>query len=206
MVDTEVYAPGGGEQVRAQWQQAIGGQKFLLNVCRQTWLWKGNDRLIHAFSRFVKEYGDWRLILMEWGKDIEQSKVLIEALDIKDKVLWEPMSSKPRLRRLQQAADVVSDQFVMAAYGTSVLESMAAGKPVLKSPLNPQNDLLCISDLPPFVTANEIDEIYQALIKLDDEEFKQKKGVESHDWVRRNHGYLAITERYIDAYKSALCF
>lgn len=46
MVDTDVYKPGAEDALRTAWQQEVGGEHFLLGVCRQDWLWKGSDKLI----------------------------------------------------------------------------------------------------------------------------------------------------------------
>ena len=99
--------------------------------------WKGNDRLVRAFGRFVKSGGaEWRLILLEWGDDVDRTKDLLKELDLQSRVIWQGICSKPVLRKRQRAADVVCDQFVMEGYGSSVLELSAAGKPVVTSLLS----------------------------------------------------------------------
>lgn len=186
MVDTDTYAPGDGGEMKTRWEKATGGRKFLLNVCRQSWEWKGNDRLIRSFGTFLKQGNeDWRLIILEWGTDVEKTKELIAQLGIADKILWEKLSSKPVLRKRQQAADLVADQFVMAGYGTSVLESMASGKGVLMT-YDPEGGGRHFDEPPPFLTATTEKEIAMRLANLASLE---DHGSASRDWVERVHGY-----------------
>lgn len=205
MVDTDTYTPGVGEAVRTWWKQEVGGERFLLGVCRQSWEWKGNDRLIRGFAKSVKDKGNgqWRLILARWGPDIERTEALIAELGIADKVVWENLLSKPLLRQRQQAADLVADQFVMPGYGTSVLESLAAGKPVLMT--GQAGDR--ISHLPeqaPFIPASEPEEIAEALARAMIGDFLIQRGKESLKWVNDCHGYKAVADSYLAVYRSVL--
>lgn len=199
MMDTDTYCPGNGEEIKKRWTGLSGGERFLLNVCRQSWEWKGNDRLIRAFARFAGDGPvNWRLVLMEWGPDVEKSKKLIAELNIEDLVIWEGLSSKPLLRRKQQAADAVADQFVMEGYGTSVLESMAAGKAIIiNGEVAHENGLI---DPPPFLKANSEADIYRILTMPEFEQSLNAAGLESLDWTLRNHGYKSLYEKYLDIY------
>ena len=203
MVDTDIYVPGSREEVRSHWTQAIGGSRFILNVCRQSWEWKGNDRLIRAFCRFANDADDWRLVLQEWGTDIAASKALIADLGIQSRVLWQPLCSKPLLRERQRAADVVADQFVMEGYGTSVLESLAAATPVMMVPAPLDNVTKFIGQPPPFVGARTEDEILAALCKLRDDDFRVRRGLESRRWVEKFHGHSVLAPLYHDLFRAA---
>jgi acetyltransferase-like isoleucine patch superfamily enzyme/glycosyltransferase involved in cell wall biosynthesis len=203
MMDTDTYSPGDGADERARWQRAIGGERFVLGVCRQSWEWKGNDRLVRAFARFCTEgHDEWRLVLQKWGPDVERCKSLIAELELSQRVLWQPLCSKPTLRKRQRAADVVADQFVMAGYGTSVLESMAAGKPVILAPPEPGAEQY-LPRLPPFVGARTVDEILQAMRQVSNDEFRIRRGVESRKWVEDYHGYQRLGETYLDVHAAA---
>jgi acetyltransferase-like isoleucine patch superfamily enzyme/glycosyltransferase involved in cell wall biosynthesis len=204
MVDTETYRPGEEPAIRARWQGAAGGQCFLLSVCRQSWQWKANDRLIRAFARFHQrpEGEPWRLVLMGWGPDLEKTRQLIGQLGLERKVVWEPLCSKPLLRRRQRAADLVADQFVMPGYGTSVLESMAAGKPVVMAPAD-RSSQSYLDDPPPFVGASTEEEILAALSRMSDAAARAARGQESLAWVRSQHGFDRVGPLYVAGLWSA---
>ncbi len=198
MVDTETYCPGEEPEIRSRWQDAVGGEHFALGVCRQSWQWKGNDRLIRAFARFQErpEGNSWRLVLMGWGPDLEKTRQLIRQLGLETKVVWERLCSKPLLRMRQRAADLVADQFVMAGYGTSVLESMAAGKPIVMAAADPAAGRHFIAP-PPFVGAASEDEILAALCRMSDPAVRKAQGEKSLAWVRNQHGFDRVAEDYV---------
>jgi len=205
MADTDTYCPGEEPAVRARWREAVGGERYVLNVCRQSWHWKGNDRLIRGFARFHQTAGgrSWRLVLMQWGPDVDKTRRLVAELGLQERVVWERLSSKPLLRQRQRAADVVADQFVMAGYGASVLESMAAGKPVLMAPL-PDADRYFPGDPPPFLGATQPDQIAEVLSAVVDGQALSRQSAESLAWVRRHHGYHAVAPTYLRAFLHAL--
>ncbi|MCY5112616.1 hypothetical protein OVZ98_25335, partial [Salmonella enterica subsp. enterica serovar 1,4,[5],12:i:-] len=49
---------------------------------------KGNDILFRAAAQVAAEGYDFRLHLVEWGKEVADSKALIAELNIADKVIW----------------------------------------------------------------------------------------------------------------------
>lgn len=201
VVDTDIYDRGVDLELRAAWQLETGGDRFILSVCRQSWQWKGSDRLIRAFARFCDSGGErWRLILQGWGDDFERSRDLVGELSLGGKVLWVKFCSKPTLRRRQMTADIVADQFVMEGYGASVLESMAAGKPVLIAPVPERSVHHFAGDTPPFVGAKTEEEIFDALKRLDDDGERARIGSLSRKWVERWHSYRTLSTKYLDSY------
>lgn len=204
MVDTDVYQPGPNDQLRADWHAKVGGTRYILSVCRQSWTWKGSDRLIRAFAAFhLRDGGEWRLLLQAWGDDVERSRALVTELGIDRAVLWLPMCSKPLLRLRQRAADVVADQFVMEGYGTSVLESMAAGKAIVMSPVPREAEHHFKAGPPPFVGARTEGEIMTALQQLTNDTLRLEIGSKSRRWIEEEHGYRALEPRYISMFKEA---
>ena len=204
LVDTEVYCEGVEHHLRAEWQARVGGSRYLLAVCRQSWDWKGSDRLIRAFAEFFHDQGrEWRLLLQAWGDDLDRSRALVTDLGIDAVTAWLPMCSKPLLRARQRAADVVADQFVMEGYGTSVLESMAAGKAVLMSPVPNGSEHHFRAGPPPLIGAKTIEDIKNALQRLNNEAFRSKAGRKSRRWVQEEHGYQNSSGRYISMFEDA---
>lgn len=207
IVDTDVYCPGEEPELRAQWQARIGGEHFLLGVCRQDWVWKGSDRLIRGFARFRAAYpqaaSGWRLVLQSWGTDLEASRTLVKELGLDDVTLWLSLCSKPLLRRRQRAADAVADQFVMEGYGASVLESLAAAKPVIMRPVPESSKHHFLTAPPPFVGATTENEIAAALARLADPQTRKAAGLASRQWVEAEHGYKTLGPLYIAMLKDA---
>jgi acetyltransferase-like isoleucine patch superfamily enzyme/glycosyltransferase involved in cell wall biosynthesis len=207
IVDTEVYCPGEEPELRAEWQAKVGGEHFLLGVCRQDWVWKGSDRLIRGFARFRAEQPEaaagWRLLLQSWGPDLEASRGLVTELGLDEVSLWLDICSKPLLRRRQRAADAVADQFVMEGYGISVLESLAAGKPVLIRPVPETSKHHFRTAPPPFIGATTEEEIVAALLSLTNTQVRRAAGQASRKWVEAEHGYRMIGPLYMAMFEAA---
>jgi glycosyltransferase involved in cell wall biosynthesis len=207
IVDTDIYRPGEEPELRAEWQGKVGGEHFLLGVCRQDWAWKGSDRLIRGFARFraanPEAASGWRLLLQSWGTDLEASRALVTELGLDDVTLWLTMCSKPLLRRRQRAADAVADQFVMEGYGASVLESLAAAKPVIMRPVPEAAKHHFRTAPPPFVGATTEDDIAAALAHLADPQARKAAGLASRHWVEAEHGYKTLGPLYMAMFEKA---
>jgi glycosyltransferase involved in cell wall biosynthesis len=203
MIDTDTNYPGDSPEIRQAWKKAIGGEKFILGVCRQSWQWKGSDRLIRAFDLFVKHgHDDWRLVLQDWGTDVAKSRHLIRELGVEAKVLWTSLCSKPVLRARQRAADLIADQFVMPGYGTSVLEAMAAGKSVLMVPLT-EADRVYFEELPPFFGHSEPNVIAEILTSVVDSGGLEARNAASLLWLVNNHSPDAGIPKLLSVYEAA---
>jgi glycosyltransferase involved in cell wall biosynthesis len=190
LIDTDVYKPVEPNDYRLKWQRRVGGSKFILCACRQNWLWKRNDIFIALFANYLKKSNDpdWRLVLQAWGPDIERSKKLISELKIEDRVLWERLCSKPALFERLQAADVVADQFAMQGYGTSVLEAMAAAKPILIR-FSSREVEGYFPTPPPFLSINSEEDLFAV---LNNSSWLRESGRRSREWLLKNHGYEQI--------------
>lgn len=203
MIDTETNRPGEGAEVRKSWQSRVGGDKFILGVCRQSWEWKGSDRLIKAFDLFSKRgHDNWRLVLQDWGTDVERSKHLVADLGLQSKVHWQSLCSKPTLRARQRAADLIADQFVMPGYGASVLESMAAGKSVMMLPLT-DADHQYFKELPPFFGHSDANGIADVLSTIVDGGSLDSRNAASLAWVNEYHGPDAVIPKSLSVYEAA---
>lgn len=200
MIDTDTYAPGPAEEVRQRW----GGKgRFAVQVCRQDWTWKGNDRVLRGFARACRQgVRHWKLVLLGWGADLDRSRVLVRELGLEDGVIFEPLCSKPRLRLRQRAADLVIDQMVIEGYGTSVLESMAAAKPVMMRPV-PAEAEHWFPEPPPFLAATDEEDVFRWFTRSDLDRLLPDLGQRSRKWVEEVHGYRAVAPTYLAGHRHA---
>jgi acetyltransferase-like isoleucine patch superfamily enzyme/glycosyltransferase involved in cell wall biosynthesis len=206
LVDTDIYHDNPEPDLRRKWQEQVGGSVFLFGTCRQSWEWKGTDRLIEGFAAFRRahpEASDWRLILQAWGDDLDRSRALVQSFGLDQSTIWMSMCSKGLLRQRQRAADIACDQFVMEGYGASVLEAMAAGKPVIISPVPEASKHRFRTEPPPFVGARTAHEIAAALARLLDPDVRRKIGKASRAWVENEHGYRALAPSYVEMLERA---
>jgi len=162
---------------------------------------KGNDRLLRAFARFIREgRRDAVLLAVARGRDVAASQALAADLGIDRHIRWIPQQNKQGLRECLGASDIVADQFTYGFYGISALEAMSVGRPVLVH-LQPH----CLEgfgiDSPPVVSARSEDEIYRALVQLAGDRVQAEEvGARARGWVIRHHRWEAVTERFLRLY------
>lgn len=96
--------------------------------------WKGQDRLLQALLQLQrgKQANNLYLIFSGWGVDFHNAQAFAKEQGIADRILFlDSALSKPLLFRFYLAADFVVDQFKVGMYGTSALEAMACGAPLM---------------------------------------------------------------------------
>ena len=83
----------------------LGVKSVFLCTLRHDWAIKGTNQYILALPDLVKVLGrDFRVIMMRWGAELEQSKILAQSLGVEELILWsEPL---PRLRLIQTLKSV----------------------------------------------------------------------------------------------------
>lgn len=95
--------------------------------------WKGQDRLLRALASLSeRERERFSLLLTGWGADHLRLQELSEELGLTHLLTFLPVTySRPLLYQLFESVDLVADQFLFGAYGTSSLEAMSCGTPIL---------------------------------------------------------------------------
>ena len=176
-----------------------------LHPTRHLWNGKGNDRLLRAFSKFIHQGYDARLVMMNWGtsEDINQSRRLVQELQIDRNVEWLDPVSKPRLIQLYNRSDAVFDQFMVGSYGTTAIEAMACARPVVMY-LEKYWNTKCYGEVAPVLNAQTADEIFGAMVALTDERYRQKVGLDARNYVIKHHGPEVIAKKYMQLYREVL--
>lgn len=101
---------------------------------RQHWmnfgqsLAKGNDIYLRGFGEMHRRGVDFRLVVVEWGRDVAASKVLIEELGYAARVEWVAPLDKRRLWAAYCTSHAVIDQFTLPALGGVGFEVLALGR------------------------------------------------------------------------------
>lgn len=162
---------------------------------------KSNDLLIQAFSDIVKDGYSVKLILIEWGSLLEDSKKLIDKLDLSKNIVWiqpVPLSMMPKYIN---STDIVCDQYALHELGMTSLEAMACMKPIVTGYVDrgrrgayrnspPLPDITSVKDI-----SNEIHNL------LNDDRLRKTKGKLNYDWVRDEHSEEKIIERLLQVYR-----
>jgi glycosyltransferase involved in cell wall biosynthesis len=188
LMDDEVYRPG-PRVCRGEWQERTGGRFFVLATSRLDDYFKGSDLALEGFLRFSEGHPEARLVLLGWGNDLERNLARLRAWGVGDKVLTLPLAGKRRLIRYLRSADCLLDQFTLGTYGSTALEAMGCGLPVVMRLELGQYEALCPAGAPPIVNAGDADGVAQALAALaDDERLRREVAQAQRAWFVRSHG------------------
>ena len=199
--------------LRERLMRESGAELILVSPTRHDWKdsWPGhlsmhkrNDRLIRALGKLFRERPELKMLVVffDWGQEAGYSKDLIRECGFVDKVLWEPLQSKPAISEFVNAADIVCDHFNehCPTFGGIVPEGMACGKPVLVS-FDADVHRWCYAEMPPLVSVHETDAILAALKELiDHADARRNLGEAAQDWFRRFHSADIVIGRLIGVY------
>lgn len=159
---------------------------------RVDFLWKGTDLLIKAFENLLGTR-KLHLIISGWGNDYKKARQMLTS----QHVTFLPCAlSRPLLRDLLQAVDLVADQFFFGTYGTTLVEAMSCGTPVLT--WIDQNAFEQRGwKSPPVLNANDEAGIRQILADLVEDKIDlEQRARSSLDWARELHSREVVTSLF----------
>lgn len=96
--------------------------------------WKGQDRLLRALVRLDRERraSNVHLIFSGWGNDFDKARQFVHDNGLEKRITFLDCAlSKPLLYQFYLSADFVVDQFIIGMCGTSAVEAMACGAPLI---------------------------------------------------------------------------
>ncbi|MEM4406529.1 MAG: glycosyltransferase [Candidatus Methanomethylicaceae archaeon] len=200
-INTGKYVPSNQSDLRRQ----LGCEVLLFSPTRHDWATKGNDKFITALAKLVCQSPvKIKIILCQWGQDIERSRSLCSQLGLDPYVVWHPLMPKGELIKFYQAADIVIDQFNVGAFGLVTLEAMSCAKPVIVG-YNKNFASACYPELPPLRCAVDSEEIFHTLKELiENPEHREELGYRSREWVVKYHGRIQVAQRHLEFYRTML--
>ncbi|MHC4359292.1 MAG: glycosyltransferase [Planctomycetota bacterium] len=166
---------------------------------------KGNDIFIRGLARFVKEVNPKAgAVFVEWGKYVNQSKKLLEELNIADRIMWISPQPNRRMVRYIHATDLVADQFHLGAFGSTMPKALACGKPAMLY-LNLDVHKWCFDEMPPIIDTRTEQEVFEGLTKVYmNKEWVSKIAEEGKSWYQRYHSNEVVLNRLLSVYKAVL--
>lgn len=208
-LDTERFAPRAPEErrrLRSEWNRRL----VLFHGARQEWTrgagehanQKGNDRLLRAFARLVREVEpDSLLIAVRKGGDLDASAALAAELGITGHIRWIEQLRKPELITMLNSVDAFCDQFAFGYYGVSTLEALSCSTPtfVYLDPAQFGGGLA-----PPVFNGRTADEIFSALRAFAASPDREARAAEGRRWVVEHHGWARQAEKYEVLYRGVL--
>jgi|SRR5665647_596328 len=162
---------------------------------------KRNDILINSFSEVVRQGYDARLLLVEWGSLINESKKLIEKLDLRKNIEWIKHINRADLPDYYNASDIVCDQFLLNGLGLVTLEAMACGKPVVTKNIPHTFKTAYSTALPLSPIDNEISTTNEIIRLLESSDLRKKVGLKCSQWVAKEHSDSKILSLLSESYE-----
>lgn len=150
--------------------------------------WKGQDRLLWAMEKLSGEPHASRvhLIFSGWGANLEQARQFVAEQNLGARITFLNCAlSKPFLYQFYKSADFVVDQFIIGTAGTSALEAMACGAPLVTW----INDAIERPwGAPPVLQARTAEEILAVLQKIVSGGIDlEERGRSLQEWLDRIH-------------------
>jgi len=166
---------------------------------------KNNHWVIHGFSELVKArpYLRTKLIILEYGPDVENTKRLICELNIADHVMWLKKTSRNNIMWLLQRVTVACGEFIdipKTFWGGTGWEVLASGKPLLQG-FNFSDDEFEEHfgyPPPPLLIVNKESDIYFHFNDIcDNPSLVKRIGEESQKWFKNYNG-AAIAKKWLE--------
>ncbi|MGY3488963.1 glycosyltransferase involved in cell wall biosynthesis [Bradyrhizobium sp. USDA 4011] len=168
-----------------------------------SWL-KGNDVIIRAAAEVARETRNFKLVFVEWGQEVADSKDLIEELGLSELVEWIPTMSKRELWQRYCSSHAVVDQFVVAALGGVGFETMALGVRLI-SAIDEQQTALFFGQEPPLLAAGNVAECAARMWEvIQDPLDTQGRGQAASQWMSTFHSAERIVALQCKAYSNLL--
>jgi glycosyltransferase involved in cell wall biosynthesis len=171
----------------------------------EDWDLKGNDKFLKAFVRLCKENKDLFLYYVDWGKDAQKAKDLLNVPSVKNKVEIIPGPiPREKVVEYMKKSDLMVEQFNTGAFTRIGMEAFAFGLPILIN-LNEKIHLDLHGDLPDVINVKTSDGIYERLSAiLQDKSKLTEISVNAQNWLKNHFDLNTNIEKYIQIYKKIL--
>lgn len=173
-----------------------------LHPARMVFDVKGNDKMLRAFVKYIKNGGRAHLTLVDWGysEDAEEAHRIVAA--VKDRVSWVAPMSKPDLIDAYRRADAVLDQFTLGGSGTTGFEAMSCGAPLMI--YYKQSGEEHFGEAPPCVNVSSEGEILAGFEALESDTLRRRLSEDGRRFALKHLSYPVIAGRLRGIYEEAL--
>ncbi len=187
-----------------------GGPIRIFHPARQHWrshpasMQKGNDRLLRGAAEAAANGVDLRLLMVDWGADVEASRSLARELGIADRIEWVPLLNKKQLWQQYLLSHAVADQFVLSSIAGVSFEAMALGRRVVMAMDGPTHDRF-FGQRPPVLDAATDRDIAARLAEIaQDRDDRAALGAAAAEWIDMCHSAERTVALQAAAYRRIL--
>lgn len=201
-VDCEhFYAQDQREDCRSE--LGLGPANFLIGSAGRLDKVKRFDVLLRAFSVIVRQCPDVRLMIIGDGSLKEELLALAGQLGIEDRVIMPGF--RKDIPRLLAAMDVYVQTSVNEGLSLSILEAMAAEKPVVITDVGAAREIVTPRKTGMLMKPNSTDAVIDALLELIAKpDIRCEIARSAREQVNREFNYRRMTEAYGSIYRKLI--
>jgi L-malate glycosyltransferase len=175
---------------------------FFINVGRLYHL-KGQDKLLHAFARLVKEYPNVKLVIVGGGPEEDSLKKLCKGLGLEEWVIF--TGRRADAHRLINASDVVVHPTYTELFSQLMIEAMALEKLLIISRVSAVEDQIKNYGTGIIITPGSVDELYDAMkYAIENPEKRIQIGKDARVYVLENLNIEKVIKGYEKLYTEVL--
>jgi glycosyltransferase involved in cell wall biosynthesis len=187
-----------------QIREELGVRHVFLCPLRHDWKIKGADIYIRALPDIRDAIGDdFRVLMTQWGADLQASKDLARQLGVFENILWSPPFSRVALHRMMKSVDIVFDQIALPHFGATAPEAIAAGTPVIMS-YDPASTSRIVEKPAPILSAWSPQDVVRQVQKALEPAWRKKYQEEAAAWVRDHHSHRRILKDFLGVCRTVL--
>ncbi len=166
---------------------------------------KNNHWVIRAFKEFKKEKSELgaKLFIVEYGPDVDNTKKLIEELNLEESTIWIQKTSRKNIMWLLQYVTLACGEFIdlpKTIWGGTGWEVLASGIPLLQGFNFKEGEFeenFGYSS-PPLLTVTKEADILLHFRNLCDDPSKAKSiGIDGKKWFEQHNG-LSLSKKWLE--------
>jgi glycosyltransferase involved in cell wall biosynthesis len=163
---------------------------------------KKNQILFEGFQKFIKQFPNTHLVIVDRGIDSKKTHKIIKELNLENhtEFVSGPLN-KIEMAKFYINSDIVADQFTIGSMGSIALESMIYEKPLITY-IDKEVHKKSYGSIPPLISAKSPSEIFEGLLQLKDKNERMRIGKELNTWFKKYHSTKKISDQIELVYNS----
>ncbi|MCR9183343.1 MAG: glycosyltransferase family 4 protein [Flavobacteriaceae bacterium] len=201
-VDASRFIPDKSTKLEVRKELGINTDDIVFMFLGRMNLDKGIPELGRAFERLSNERPNCKLLLVGADED-DMFPLLRSIIHKRNKLIYYGVTSEPE--RFLQACDVFCLPSHREGFGTSVIEASLLEKPIICSDTYGLKETIIEYKTGLRHKVNDVDSLYKAMLTMyDNEKMRKDYGENGRKYVLNNFTAQAITEEWVNFYKSIL--